>query len=191
MVLHAIDDLTICVTQVINLLVYKISPSQNILIACQCTIHVLFMNDVHYINAITSSGECPYDWGTWEVSQVIIIFTLSTCFIALHYWIHHVLFMKICKDYLKNHWTKSRLVCIHFHVFSMLIPNIDIIFDNPEFKKKTVRCSRHSQPYYKRVNEAVSDRWTWTCLAFYFLKTFAPLAGGLFLFIQVHLRMPL
>ncbi len=31
-------------------------------------------------------------------------------------------------DYLKNHWTKHRLVCTHSDAFFMLIPNMYIIF---------------------------------------------------------------
>ena len=31
-------------------------------------------------------------------------------------------------SYLKNHWTKYRLVCTHFNAFSMLILNMDTIF---------------------------------------------------------------
>ncbi len=27
-------------------------------------------------------------------------------------------------SYLKNHWTKHRLICTHFDAFSMLIPNM-------------------------------------------------------------------
>ena len=34
-------------------------------------------------------------------------------------------------DYLKNHWTKHRLVCIHFDAFSMLILDMDtLVFNN-------------------------------------------------------------
>ena len=45
--------------------------------------------------------------------------------------------------YLKNHWTKHRLVCTHFNAFSMLIPNMGIFFNNSEFceivlKKKSI-----------------------------------------------------
>ena len=29
-------------------------------------------------------------------------------------------------SYLKNHWTKHRLVCTHFDAFFMLIPNMDM-----------------------------------------------------------------
>ncbi len=35
-------------------------------------------------------------------------------------------------EYLKNHWTKYRLVCTHFDAFHMLSPNMDIIFNNFE-----------------------------------------------------------
>ncbi len=34
--------------------------------------------------------------------------------------------------FLKNHWTKHRLVCTHFDAFSMLIPNMHTIFINFE-----------------------------------------------------------
>ena len=37
--------------------------------------------------------------------------------------------------YLKNYWTKHRLVCIHVDPFAMLIPNMDKIFKNSEFLK--------------------------------------------------------
>ena len=52
----------------------------------------------------------------------------------------HVTYMFQWKDdlvhenttgYLKNHWTKHRLVCTHFDdAFSMLIPNMDTVFQN-------------------------------------------------------------
>ncbi len=35
--------------------------------------------------------------------------------------------------YLKNHWTKHRLVCIHCDAFFTLIPNIDMIHTISEF----------------------------------------------------------
>ena len=38
--------------------------------------------------------------------------------------------------YLKNHWTKHRLVCIHFDALSMPSPNMTIIFDISEFFEK-------------------------------------------------------
>ena len=34
--------------------------------------------------------------------------------------------------YLKNHWTKHRLVCTHFDAFFILIPNMGIICGNFE-----------------------------------------------------------
>ncbi len=37
----------------------------------------------------------------------------------------------VCENiigYLNNHWTKHGLVCTHFVAFSMLIPNMGIIF---------------------------------------------------------------
>ncbi len=34
--------------------------------------------------------------------------------------------------YLKNYWTKHRLVCTHFDAFSMLIPNMVTIFNNSD-----------------------------------------------------------
>ncbi len=42
----------------------------------------------------------------------------------------------VCENitsYLKNHWTKHRLVCNHFDAFSMLISNTDTVFDKLEF----------------------------------------------------------
>ncbi len=43
-----------------------------------------------------------------------------------------VLFMKIQIGYLKNHWTKHRLVCTHFDSFFMLIPNMVTKFNKSE-----------------------------------------------------------
>ncbi len=40
--------------------------------------------------------------------------------------------------YLKNHWTKHRLVCIHFDAFSEQIPNMDVKFNNSEFFWKQI-----------------------------------------------------
>ena len=36
-------------------------------------------------------------------------------------------------DYLKNHWTKHRLVCKHSDAFSIPIPNMGTILNNSEF----------------------------------------------------------
>ena len=45
--------------------------------------------------------------------------------------------------YLKNHYTKHRLVCTHFDAFSMLMPDMEIIFNNSEiFKKKFKKKER-------------------------------------------------
>ncbi len=41
----------------------------------------------------------------------------------------------VCENttgYLKNHWTKHRLVCTHFNAFSMLILNMDAKCNNFE-----------------------------------------------------------
>ncbi len=45
--------------------------------------------------------------------------------------------------YFKNHWTKHRLVCIHFDAFSMLIPNVSTKCNNSgifENFLKNARC---------------------------------------------------
>ncbi len=34
--------------------------------------------------------------------------------------------------YLKNHWTKHRHVCTHFHAFSMTISNMSIMFNKSD-----------------------------------------------------------
>ena len=47
-------------------------------------------------------------------------------------WKGGVLYYENIADYLTNHWTKHRLVCIHFDAFSMLISNMDTTFDNSE-----------------------------------------------------------
>ncbi len=43
--------------------------------------------------------------------------------------------------YLKNHWTKHRLVCTHSNAFFMTIPNMFKTFNDSEFLKKIIRIS--------------------------------------------------
>ncbi len=57
--------------------------------------------------------------------------------------------------YLKNHWTKHRLVCTHFDAFSMLIPNMGAKCNNFEiFKQFSAKlwCSLHVMVTWQRVN---------------------------------------
>ncbi len=55
--------------------------------------------------------------------------------------------------YLKNHWTKHRHVCTHFDAFSMLIPNMYIIFYTFKISENfrlsatwTLKSFKYSQP---------------------------------------------
>ncbi len=48
-------------------------------------------------------------------------------------------------DYLKNHWTKHRLVRTHFDAFSILIPNMGIIFNNSDIFSPVFKFSRKTE----------------------------------------------
>ncbi len=56
--------------------------------------------------------------------------------------------------YLKNHWTKHRLVCIRSYAFSMLIPNMVIILNNSEmnFFLTKMKVSIRLDRFLERVN---------------------------------------
>ncbi len=49
--------------------------------------------------------------------------------------------------YLKNHWTKHRLLCIHFDALRMLIPNMVAICNNFDvFDNFATNCTNRLQP---------------------------------------------
>ena len=68
-------------------------------------------------------------WSLYRSSVSLSSKTFHTNYIF--HWKEDVLFMIII-GYLKNHWTKHRLVCTHFDAFSMLNPNMDMICDISE-----------------------------------------------------------
>ncbi len=62
-------------------------------------------------------------------------------------WKRRCLVYQNITGYLKNHWTKHRLVCTYFDAFSMLIPNMSTTCDNSEHFLKTnqdVVCIYHT-----------------------------------------------
>ena len=94
-------------------------------------------------------------WTICLVSLPVIcfsIFMLGTCFSRKIYGNTNY--------YLKNHWTKCGHVCTYFNAFSMLIPNMDIIFYNFVicFGKNWITCRMYSNSRGERV-------LYWRCIA--------------------------
>ena len=67
--------------------------------------------------------------------------------------------------YLKNHLTKHRLACTHFDTFFILIPNMDIKFNNFEFFKilsqkfTTCRLLSTRAPKVMRLKLKAMEGW--------------------------------
>ena len=131
-----------------------------------------------------SAVDTWYRWHTFitDIRAVLYPISLSTVdkFLIntyLHSNILSMLTKKKCKENplfrnnitycLKNHWTKYRLVCIHFDAFSMLIPNMGTIMTNSGFffnilkTNEGFNCTRRPGMWRELVNSFPSIHWPW------------------------------
>ena len=97
------------------------------------------------VKMLPNNLDCWYLTQSWvKPSQQ----ATDLCIERVTIWNH---FLKIQGDYLKNHWTNTRLVCTHLDAFSMLNPSIamkHLVLTN--FEKKNVKfwpviCTRHKE----------------------------------------------
>ncbi len=76
-----------------------------------------------------------YTWLDKWGMEILMLILLTTCFSS-----KKMSFYENTTGYLKNHWTKHRLVLYSFWCISMLIPNKNkIIINNSEFFQKILK----------------------------------------------------
>ncbi len=109
-----------------------------------CTISSQFWYFGNHVNGIKLSSACTAMTSALMFSQAKYSFSCIEDF-----------FNETVTCYLKNHWTKHRLVCINFDVFSMLVLNVGIILYKFYFifSKSGDDCGRQSTSSHRALAE--------------------------------------